>query len=63
MRAIFTFIFVAALLAFGALWLYLNKYATMADVFARERSYGIKVPLWMKEMPKTTGDIVDIYNE
>lgn len=54
-------LFIFIVLMFLALWLYLAKYATKADVFAWERSYGIELPLWMKELPKTTGDIKDTF--
>ena len=43
--------------------LYLDKYATKADVFAIERSTGIDLPLWMKQLPKTTGEIQDRWAE
>lgn len=42
-------------------WLYLDKYATKADVYTWEKSYGIELPLWMKSIPKTTGEVQDLY--
>lgn len=45
------------------LYLYLDKYATKADVYTWEKSYGIELPLWMKDLPKTTGEVKDLYAE
>lgn len=44
-------------------WLYLDKYATKADVYTREKSYGIELPLWMKDIPQTTWEVQDLYAE
>ena len=63
MKGLVTFIVVVWLLAAGWLYLYLNNFATKADVFAWEKNYGIDLPLRMKEMPKTTWEILDIYAE
>lgn len=63
MGGVVKMLFIFIVLVFLALWLYLAKYATKADVFAWERSYGIHLPLWMKELPKTTGEIQNSFSE
>lgn len=56
-------LFILIAVGFLGLWFYLSKYATKADVFAWERSFGIEMPLWMKQLPKTTGEINEKFSE
>lgn len=63
MKNIVTLVIVLALITCGLLWLYLDKFATKADVFAWEKNYNIHLPLWMKEMPKFTGEIEDMFEK
>ncbi len=61
MKNIVTLVIVLALIACGLLWVYLDKFATKADLYSREKNYNITLPLWMKEMPKFTGNIEDMF--
>lgn len=52
-------VFILAVVLF--LWLYLTRFATKADVFTREKTYSVHLPLRLKELPKNTGDVQGLY--
>lgn len=63
MKNFILFVIVVGWIGAGLGYLYLKNYATKADVFAWEKSYGLHLPLWMKELPHKTGSVQDMFAE